>query len=282
MSIVFKTGNMFDQPAEAIVNTVNCVGAMGKGVALEFKNRWPENYKAYKKLCQQKKLRPGILYVHDNGDLIDDGYRYLINLPTKIDWRNNSRSEYISAGLDALVKEIESRNIRSIVIPALGCGNGGLNWNDIRPMIVERLDACDDVAIFLFDPPGYTPEIPLQTAPKATFERALLLKAIDEIPLISTASVHQAVQELQRKGVNYGMEFIDTTPPHCPRLEDALMAMRKRDLLSIEGGIIAIRPLARDIIATLKGPSLLQANQLIASVVDLIPDPDISSIGTSR
>ena len=103
MSIVFKKGNMFNEPVQAIVNTVNCVGVMGKGVALEFKNRWPANFKAYKKLCDSKGLKPGQMFVFDTKELFTtEGPRYLINFPTKVHWRSKSKISYIQDGLDAL------------------------------------------------------------------------------------------------------------------------------------------------------------------------------------
>lgn len=111
---------MFAEPVEALVNTVNCVGAMGKGVALEFKNRWPANFRAYKSLCDSKGLSPGQMFVFDTKELfISEGPRYLINFPTKAHWRSKSKMEYIEDGVDALVEAIREHGTTSIAIPPL-------------------------------------------------------------------------------------------------------------------------------------------------------------------
>jgi O-acetyl-ADP-ribose deacetylase (regulator of RNase III) len=109
MALTFKTGDMFEERAEAIVNTVNCVGVMGKRVALEFKRRWPANFKEYKKLCDRHALRPGTIFVHHNTEMFHNNHRkYLINFPTKDHWRARSKIEYIEAGLDAFVANSEA------------------------------------------------------------------------------------------------------------------------------------------------------------------------------
>lgn len=138
--------------AEALVNTVNCVGVMGRGIALQFKNRFEENFKAYKKACDAGSLHLGGLFVYDYGSLFNP--RYIINFPTKDHWRSRSRLADIDAGLDALVKEIEQRNIRSIAIPPLGCGLGGLEWNDVRPRIERALAKLPDVQVLVYEPAG--------------------------------------------------------------------------------------------------------------------------------
>lgn len=150
MTIKFKHGDMFQEPTQAIVNTVNCVGVMGKGVALEFKKRWPDNFEAYRKLCRDKKLVPGNMFVFDRGGIINDGPRFLINFPTKNNWRSKSKISYITDGLDDLVKKINELNITSISIPPLGCGNGGLDWKEVKPIIEEKLNALSNVEIIIF------------------------------------------------------------------------------------------------------------------------------------
>lgn len=153
MTIEYKDGDMFDEPTEAIVNTVNCVGVMGKGVALEFKKRWPGNFKAYKELCGKKILKPGTMFIFDNGDLFENGkHRYLINFPTKKHWREKSRIEYVQEGLADFVRQVRNLKIASVSMPALGCGNGGLDWSEVRPLINERLLELSDVRFVVFAP----------------------------------------------------------------------------------------------------------------------------------
>lgn len=153
MAIEYKFGDMFDEPSEAIVNTVNCVGVMGKGVALEFKRRWPENFRAYKRVCDAGRLETGKMFVFQAGDLLDAGGRkILINFPTKKHWRAKSKLEYVETGLDDLVSQVQRLGIKSLVLPPLGCGNGGLEWGEVRPLIEEKLKPLDDVRVVIFAP----------------------------------------------------------------------------------------------------------------------------------
>src|SRR5262245_8179408 len=122
------TGNILSSDAEALVNTVNCVGVMGKGIALQFKQAFPENTKIYERACRADELHPGKMLVVQTGTVVNP--KFIINFPTKKHWKGNSRIAYITAGLDALVNEIQNRDIQSIAIPPLGCGNGGLDWNE--------------------------------------------------------------------------------------------------------------------------------------------------------
>ncbi len=150
--IEYKTGDILTEEAEALVNTVNCVGVMGRGIALQFKRAFPENFKAYADRCKRKKMQQGCVFVFDTGKMFPP--RYIINFPTKRHWRGKSRLEDIESGLVSLVKEIRSRNIRSIAIPALGCDLGGLNWPDVRARMEVALEELDDVKIILFEPGG--------------------------------------------------------------------------------------------------------------------------------
>lgn len=113
--IRLKTGNLLTEKTEALVNTVNCVGVMGKGIALQFKKNYPENFKAYKKICDAAQLHPGQMFVYDSGTLLTP--RYIINFPTKRHWRSKSQLEDIQIGLDALIQEITKRDIKSVAIP---------------------------------------------------------------------------------------------------------------------------------------------------------------------
>jgi len=133
--IELKQGDILAASAEALVNTVNCVGIMGRGIALQFRKAFPENFKAYKALCDRKELEPGKVYVFDLNRFEDP--RYVINFPTKKHWKSKSRLEYIESGLGALIEELRRRDIRSVAMPPLGCGLGGLQWEDVRQRIEE-------------------------------------------------------------------------------------------------------------------------------------------------
>ncbi len=146
----YRTGDLLQSDAEAIVNTVNCVGAMGRGLALQFKCAWPENFRAYEAACRRGELQPGRVFVFKTGQLTNP--RYVINFPTKRHWRDKSRIEDIDAGLTALLDEIRARRIRSIAIPPLGSGLGGLDWRDVRPRIESALRALEDVRVIVFEP----------------------------------------------------------------------------------------------------------------------------------
>ena len=124
--ITFKQGDLFQDSAEALVNPVNCVGTMGKGLAKEFKRKFPDNFREYVRACRAGRVRPGrMLVFHTHRPEIN---RYIINFPTKRDWRDPSRIEDIEAGVQVLADEVRNRRIRSLAIPALGCGLGGLPW----------------------------------------------------------------------------------------------------------------------------------------------------------
>src|SRR5271165_1684924 len=135
--IEFKTGDILAADTEALVNTVNCVGIMGRGIALQFKNAFPGNFKVYEAACAREEIQPGKMFVFETEALTNP--KYIINFPTKRHWRGKSRIEDIEAGLTALVAEIRARRIRSIAIPPLGSGLGGLNWADVRVHITEAL-----------------------------------------------------------------------------------------------------------------------------------------------
>lgn len=139
-----------ESDADAIVNAVNTVGVMGKGIALQFKLAYPQNFKQYKSQCDAKALKPGILFVvRDHHS--QKGDKTIINFPTKVHWKNPSKIEYVDAGLKELARVIESMKLESIAIPALGCGNGGLKWEDVKQLIKVHLGAID-ADIFVYEP----------------------------------------------------------------------------------------------------------------------------------
>lgn len=181
MSISFKTGDMFSENVEAIVNTVNCVGVMGKGVALEFKRRWPNNYKAYKRLCDEKRIKPGKMFVHELSSLLgEDGPRFLINFPTKNHWRGKSKISYITDGLDDFVHQVRRYGIRSVALPPLGCGNGGLDWAEVKPLIESKLADLPEVEVVVFEPKDASTSVEFEGNVEKrtmTHPRAILVKA---------------------------------------------------------------------------------------------------------
>lgn len=156
--IELYTGNVLRADAEALVNTVNCVGVMGKGIALQFKQAFPENFRAYETACHAGMVVPGRMFIFDSGRLINP--RYLINFPTKRHWRDKSRMADIRAGLKALIDDVRRLGVRSIAVPPLGCGLGGLNWREVRPMIEGAFSELPDVKVLLFEP-AETSEAPL-------------------------------------------------------------------------------------------------------------------------
>lgn len=149
-TIKYKTGNILTEDVEALVNTVNCVGIMGKGIALQFKKTFPENFYAYAVACKKSEVKPGHMFVFATDQLWNP--HYIINFPTKRHWRNMSNLLDIKTGLEALILEIQSLNIQSIAIPPLGCGNGGLDWLKVRPLIEQALSPLQDVQIIIFEP----------------------------------------------------------------------------------------------------------------------------------
>jgi len=170
-------GNLLQADAEALVNTVNCVGYMGKGLALQFRQAYPANYETYAAACRTGEVRPGRMLVYETAALV--GPRYIINFPTKRHWRGKSRYEDIEAGLCALVQEVRERGIRSVAVPPLGCGLGGLEWERVRLMIQGAFAAHPEVRVLLYAPSAAPrPEDrPVRTArPAMSLSRALVIQ----------------------------------------------------------------------------------------------------------
>jgi len=146
----FTQGNLLDARVDAVVNTVNTVGVMGKGIALMFKERFPENFKAYEAACKAGEVHVGRMFVQAGVEL--DGPRWIINFPTKKHWRQPTQLEWIESGLAALKDVIREKRIYSIALPPLGCGNGGLDWNDVRSRIEAALSEVEGVEIVVYEP----------------------------------------------------------------------------------------------------------------------------------
>ena len=148
--IEYRTGDIFTMDAEALVNSVNCVGVMGRGIALQFKNLYPANFKSYAAACEREEVQPGRMFVFETGQLTNP--RYIINFPTKRHWRAKSRIGDIESGMKSLVEEIRARNIQSVAIPPLGSDLGGLQWLDVRPVIEAALQELNDIRLIIFEP----------------------------------------------------------------------------------------------------------------------------------
>lgn len=147
--IIYKEGNILDAKAEALVNTVNTVGIMGKGIALKFKNEFPENYLKYKQAVDQGEIVTGKVQIVPVHEL--NGVKYIVNFPTKAHWRFPSKLHWIKDGLRDLHQKVQALKIGSIALPPLGCGNGGLNWDDVKPLIIEALSDLD-INVYVYEP----------------------------------------------------------------------------------------------------------------------------------
>ena len=197
-----------------MVNSVNCVGVMGRGIALQFKNLFPENFRAYSEACKRKNVKPGHMFVYESGAMTNP--RYIINFPTKRHWRGKSRMEDIEAGLDALAQEIKKRDIRSIAIPPLGSNLGGLSWAEVRPRIETALRDLNDVSVILFEPgggPGDDHPNRSTDTPKMTEGRAALVGLIDHYlrglldPFITLLELHKLMYFMHEAGEPLKLKF---------------------------------------------------------------------------
>ncbi|NOQ36519.1 MAG: Appr-1-p processing protein [Methylococcaceae bacterium] len=178
--IEFTTGNILKDDSEAIVNTVNCVGVMGKGLALQFKKAYPHNFVQYKKACDKGEVRLGKIFVTQENSLLD--HKWIINFPTKNHWKAKSTLESIEAGLSDLVTFILENNISSIAIPPLGSGLGGLDWQNVKERIIAYLNNLESVAVKVYEPSisPVSTEMPIRTKkPTMTKGRALLIKLLE-------------------------------------------------------------------------------------------------------
>jgi O-acetyl-ADP-ribose deacetylase (regulator of RNase III) len=235
----YKTGNILAEDAEALVNTVNCVGIMGRGIALQFKKTYPDNFKTYAAACKRNEVQPGKMLVFETGRMINP--RYLINFPTKRHWKGKSRIEDIEAGLAALVQEIRARNITSIAIPPLGCGLGGLDWSEVRPRIEAALREFSDLKVVIYEP-GLSPSNERANVssdvPKMTPGRASLVALIERYlnglldPFITLLEVHKLMYFMQVAEEPLRLKY--TKAPYGPYAENL-----RHVLNAVEGHLIS-------------------------------------------
>jgi O-acetyl-ADP-ribose deacetylase (regulator of RNase III) len=229
--ITFTKGNLLDAKAEALINTVNAVGVMGKGVALQFRQAYPEMFRAYEKACKMGQVRPGRMHVFYRGTL--ENPKYIINFPTKRHWKGKSRIEDIESGLKALIREVSKLKIRSIALPPLGCGNGGLNWNEVRPRIERAMATLKNVQVTVFEPgPAPKPdEIAVHTdKPAMSRGRALVVLLLERyfIPgyRISLLEIQKLVYFLQQAGQDLRLRYVrDKYGPYADTLHHVLQRM---------------------------------------------------------
>lgn len=167
--IEYTTGDMLKTEAQALVNTVNCEGYMGKGIAYQFKLEFPENYKIYQLACSNGKFKPGNILIHKENNKI------VINFPTKDKWRKKSEYSYIESGLEELIKKISEYKITSIAIPPLGCGNGGLDWGIVKELIHSKMKSVDNLVVYVYEPSQYYESKPI-TAPKLSLSHCVLME----------------------------------------------------------------------------------------------------------
>ncbi len=226
-------GNLLTADADALVNTVNTVGVMGKGIALQFKRAYPENFSAYEKACRTGRVRLGRVFVYPTGQLARP--YYILNFPTKGHWRAKSRLEDIESGLQDLRRIISDLEIKSIAVPPLGCGNGGLPWPSVRGLIRDALEDLPGVTVLLYPPEG-APEardmINRTRRPEMTRNRAALIAAFARYVKLSTQAsfsmdgsfsiieAQKVAYFLQSCGWPLGLKFVPSKyGPYSQRLD---------------------------------------------------------------
>lgn len=207
-------GDILQANAEALVNTVNCVGVMGRGIALQFRKAFPENFMQYKAACDRNELHPGTMHVYDMGQMMNP--RIIINFPTKRHWKGKSRMEDIEVGLRALVREVRKRRIGSVAIPPLGCGLGGLDWKEVQPRIEAAFQDMPDVRVLLFEPkgaPGAERMVREKKAPNMTAGRAALVVLMRRYlaavmsPFVSLLEIHKLMYFMQEAGEELRLQY---------------------------------------------------------------------------
>ncbi len=237
--IEHKVGDLFEEDVEALVNSVNCVGVMGRGIALQFKNRFPDNFKAYAAACNRDEVKPGRMFIHESGTMTNP--RYIINFPTKRHWRGKSRMEDIEAGLADLAQEIKRRNIRSIAIPPLGSSLGKLDWADVRPRIEAALESLGGVDVVLFEPGGGpADDRPNRSTnpPRMTRGRACVISLMDRYrlgsldPFVTLLEIHKLLYFMQDAGEELKLDFKKATfGPYAQNLRHVLHRMEGHHIM---------------------------------------------------
>jgi O-acetyl-ADP-ribose deacetylase (regulator of RNase III) len=237
--VLLTRGDILKAEADALVNTVNCVGFMGRGIAAQFKRAFPDNLRAYEAACKREEVQPGKMLVFETRQL--GGPRYIINFPTKRHWRAKSRLADIQAGLKALVLDVRRLGIRSIAIPPLGCGLGGLDWQDVRPLIESAFAQLEDVRTMIFEPAGApAPKDMVRSSevPKMTPGRAVIVVLIQRYlaglmdPFVSLLEVHKLMYFDQEAGEPLKLAYVKG--PYGPYAENL-----RQLLTTVEGHLVS-------------------------------------------
>jgi len=231
MTVTIKSGDLLKADSEAIVNTVNCVGIMGKGIALQFKQRWPQNFKAYAAACDREEIEPGKMFIYDFGEWGKP--RFIINFPTKAHWRGDSKIEYIESGLRDLVLQAERLRIKSIALPPLGCGNGGLDWHVVKRLVLDAFRGHTQIQVDLFEPKGAPPPrkmVNRTEKPRMTPVRAAIVKIISiyrEMEYtLSKIEIQKLAYFLEETGQPLKLDFVKHNyGPYSDKLRHVLKAM---------------------------------------------------------
>ncbi len=203
-------GDLLKTPADALVNTVNTVGVMGKGIALQFKLAFPDNYAAYEAACKRGDVQIGKMFVFRR----EKNPRFIINFPTKRHWRGKSKIEDIESGLKALIQVVKEEHIKSIAVPPLGCGNGGLDWEQVRPLIEEAFLELPDLQVQLFYPDGAPKAEDMRIAtkpPRMTPGRAVIVEVLSRYVLpgyrLTLLEIQKLAYFLQEAGQPLDLNF---------------------------------------------------------------------------
>jgi len=230
--IEFARGNILEADAEALVNTVNTVGVMGKGIALMFKEAFPQNFKKYEAACKRQEVQIGHMFVTERENFI--GPKWIINFPTKQHWRGGSKLEWIEAGLRDLKRVIAENGIHSVAIPPLGSGNGGLDWNDVRPKIEEAFSLLNDVRVLVYEPTNEYQNVAKRSGvEKLTPARALVAELVRRYWILGIECSLLEVQKLayflersiEKSGLQNPLDLrfeADKYGPYAPRLAHLL------------------------------------------------------------
>ncbi|MDF5715003.1 MAG: macro domain-containing protein [Rhizonema sp. NSF051] len=228
--IELTQGDILKADAEALVNTVNCVGIMGRGIALQFRKAFPGNFKAYEAACKSHQVQPGKMFIYDLNRLYNP--RFIINFPTKRHWKHKSSIDDIKSGLLDLIGAVQQYQIRSIAIPPLGCGLGGLNWEEVRPLIMEAFQSLPEVAVLLFEPTGApqaTAMVKEGKVPNMTVGRAALIGLMRRYlaavmdPTVTLLEVHKLMYFMQEAGEPLRLKYKKATyGPYAENLRHVL------------------------------------------------------------
>jgi len=233
--ITFTQGNLLEADTDALVNTVNTVGVMGKGIALMFKEAFPENFKAYEAACKTNDVRIGRMLVTERKDLM--GPKWIINFPTKKHWRQPSKIEWIASGLEDLKRVIVEEKIKSVALPPLGSGNGKLDWQEVRPVIEAALKSLSHVTIIVYEPTSKYQNVAKRAGvEKLTPPRALVAELVRRYWILGIECTLLEIQKLayflersiEMQGLNNTLDLrfeAHRFGPYAPRLTHLLNAL---------------------------------------------------------